>query len=64
LKNKILGGIFGLAIGDALGGTTEFMSQEEIANVYGKVTKIIGGGFWNLKPGETTDDTAMTIAVA
>jgi ADP-ribosyl-[dinitrogen reductase] hydrolase len=59
-----MGGIFGFAIGDALGGTTEFMSKEEIANVYGKVTKIIGGGFWNLKPGETTDDTAMTIAVA
>ena len=53
-----------MAIGDALGVTTEFLTKEDIQNTYGKVTDIIGGGVWRLQPGETTDDTAMTIAVA
>lgn len=61
--DKIKGGLFGVAIGDALGATTEFMSKEEIKEKYGKVTDIIGGGIWKLKSGETTDDTAMTLAV-
>ncbi|OQP08524.1 ADP-ribosyl-[dinitrogen reductase] hydrolase [Geobacillus sp. 47C-IIb] len=62
--DRIKGGLFGLAIGDALGATTEFMSAEEIRGTYGKVTDIIGGGWLDLPPGEVTDDTAMTIAVA
>ena len=64
MLNKIKGGLIGHAIGDALGGTTEFMSPDEINRVHGRVTDIIGGGVWDLEPGETTDDTAMTIAVA
>lgn len=64
MLDKIKGGLYGVAIGDALGGTTEFMTKEEIAEQYGQVTEIIGGGCWDLKVGETTDDTAMTIAVA
>ncbi|USK72323.1 ADP-ribosylglycohydrolase family protein [Peribacillus asahii] len=64
MLDKMKGGLFGVAIGDALGGTTEFMSKEEIIHKYGRVTDIIGGGCWDLIPGETTDDTAMTLAVA
>ncbi|MEH7076551.1 ADP-ribosylglycohydrolase family protein [Neobacillus drentensis] len=62
--DKIKGGLFGLAIGDALGATTEFMSPDEIRKEHGQVTAIIGGGVWKVMPGETTDDTAMTMAVA
>jgi ADP-ribosyl-[dinitrogen reductase] hydrolase len=62
--DKIKGALFGLAIGDALGGTTEFLTAEEIKKKYGLVKEIIGGGVWNLAKGETTDDTAMTLAVA
>jgi len=61
---RILGGLFGVACGDALGGTLEFMSRDEIKRRYGYLKDIIGGGCWNLKPGEVTDDTMMTIAVA
>lgn len=64
MLNKIRGALFGLAIGDALGGTTEFLTKEEIKNKYGKVSEIMGGGVWKLEKGETTDDTAMTLAVA
>ncbi|MBS4213076.1 ADP-ribosylglycohydrolase family protein [Neobacillus rhizophilus] len=63
MLDKIKGALFGLAIGDAMGGTTEFLTREEIRRKYGKVTGIIGGGVWNLAKGETTDDTAMTVAV-
>jgi len=61
--DKIKGALFGVAIGDALGATTEFMTKEEIQNQYGKITDIIGGGHWELEPGQVTDDTEMTIAV-
>lgn len=60
----ILGGPFEVACGDALGGTLEFMSKDEIKRKYGYLKDIIGGGCWALKPGEVTDDTMMTIAVA
>lgn len=63
MLDKIQGGLFGVAIGDALGATTEFMTKEEIVEEYGEVKKIMGGGIWHLKRGETTDDTAMTLAV-
>jgi ADP-ribosyl-[dinitrogen reductase] hydrolase len=64
MLDKIKGGLIGFAIGDALGAPTEFMSQGEIKEKYGSVTSFVGGGIWNVEPGETTDDTAMTIALA
>lgn len=62
--DKIKGALYGVAIGDALGGPLEFMSAEEIQKEHGRVTEMIGGGWLDLYPGETTDDTAMTLAVA
>lgn len=62
--NKIRGALYGVAIGDALGGPLEFMSAEKIRAMHGTVTDMIGGGWLNLPPGGTTDDTAMTMAVA
>lgn len=62
--DKIKGALFGLAIGDALGGTTEFMVPKSIKRRYKFLRDIIGGGVWRLEPGETTDDTSMTLAVA
>ena len=62
-RDKIAGAIYGFAIGDAMGATTEFMSKEQIQKNYGEVTDIVGGGWLNLKPGEVTDDTQMSICV-
>ena len=40
------------------------MTAEQIAPRHGLVAEMIGGGWLSLRPGETTDDTAMTMAVA
>ncbi|GAB6172366.1 ADP-ribosyl-[dinitrogen reductase] hydrolase [Paradesulfitobacterium aromaticivorans] len=64
IEDRIAGALFGVAVGDALGGTVEFMSRAEIAQTHGVLRDIIGGGVWDLEPGETTDDTAMALAVA
>lgn len=62
-RDKIAGAIYGFAIGDAMGATTEFLTSEQVVKHYGKVTDIIGGGWLNLEPGEVTDDTQMTMCV-
>lgn len=63
LYNKIKGALYGVAIGDALGAPLEFMTAEEIKTKYGRVTDMLPGGWLNVKPGEITDDTQMTLAV-
>ncbi|MGN0081362.1 MAG: ADP-ribosylglycohydrolase family protein [Bacteroides fragilis] len=63
-RDRVAGAMYGVAVGDALGGPLEFMAEAEIKEKYGLVTEMIGGGWLNLEPGETTDDTAMTLAVA
>jgi ADP-ribosyl-[dinitrogen reductase] hydrolase len=54
----------GVALGDALGATTEFMNPREIQAKYGVHRKIIGGGWLGIKPGHVTDDTQMSLALA
>lgn len=61
---KIRGSLLGVAVGDALGAALEFLTKEEISQKYGLYTELTGGGYWECEPGEVTDDTAMTIAVA
>ena len=53
----------GLAIGDALGATVEFMTPKEIRNQYDIHQHMIGGGWLRLKPGQVTDDTTMSLAL-
>ena len=54
------GAVLGLAVGDALGATYEFCSPDEIPE---GPLEMAGGGWLDLEPGETTDDTALTRAV-
>ena len=63
MTNRIKGAVYGFAIGDAMGATTEFMNRVQIARQYGKVEDIIGGGWLGLKAGQVTDDTQMTVCV-
>jgi ADP-ribosyl-[dinitrogen reductase] hydrolase len=57
----------GLAIGDALGATVEFMTPREIRAAFmpkrGVHREMIGGGWLRLKPGQVTDDTTMSLAL-
>jgi ADP-ribosyl-[dinitrogen reductase] hydrolase len=61
--DRALGSFLGLAIGDALGATVEFMTAREIAAQYKIHKEIIGGGWLHLKPGRVTDDTEMALAL-
>jgi ADP-ribosyl-[dinitrogen reductase] hydrolase len=64
MSERVKGALLGVAIGDALGGTVEFIDREEIRHRFGVLKDIVGGGNWKLQPGEVTDDTYMTLAVA
>ena len=52
-------GLYGLAVGDALGVPVEFYERGSY-----KVTKMEGYGSWNQPPGTFSDDTSMTLATA
>ncbi|MBL8359652.1 MAG: ADP-ribosylglycohydrolase family protein, partial [Rubrivivax sp.] len=67
LWDRALGAYLGLAIGDALGATVEFMRPREIAHAFaaqgGVHRHIVGGGWLRLAPGQVTDDTTMCLAL-
>lgn len=63
VRDRALGAYLGLAVGDALGATVEFMTAREIKAQYGVHRHIVGGGWLRLKPGQVTDDTAMSLAL-
>jgi ADP-ribosyl-[dinitrogen reductase] hydrolase len=64
LEERALGAFLGLAVGDALGATVEFMTRGEIAAIHGEHNRMIGGGWLKLAPGQVTDDTEMALALA
>lgn len=61
LEDRALGAYLGMAVGDALGATVEFLTRSEIAAKYGTHCRMIGGGWLKLKPGQVTDDTQMAL---
>jgi ADP-ribosyl-[dinitrogen reductase] hydrolase len=56
--------LLGMAIGDALGATVEFMTASEIRAQFGVHRKLVGGGWLHLRPGQVTDDTQMSLCIA
>lgn len=60
---SVKGAIYGFAIGDAMGATTEFMTKRAIAERYGRVEDIQGGGWLGIEAGQITDDTQMSMCV-
>ncbi|MBI5136974.1 MAG: ADP-ribosyl-[dinitrogen reductase] hydrolase [Nitrospirae bacterium] len=63
VRERALGAYLGLAVGDALGATTEFMIPAEIRARHGVHQNMTGGGWLHLKPGQITDDTQMSLAL-
>jgi ADP-ribosyl-[dinitrogen reductase] hydrolase len=64
VRKRAFASLLGVAIGDALGATVEFMTASEIRQTYGVLRDIRGGGWLQLAPGQVTDDTQMTLCVA
>jgi ADP-ribosyl-[dinitrogen reductase] hydrolase len=60
LNERYRGALLGLAVGDALGTTIEFASPGS----FQLITDMVGGGPFQLKPGEWTDDTSMALCLA
>lgn len=63
LAERATAAYLGLAIGDALGASVEFMTPNEIRHRHGEHRDIAGGGWLRLKPGQVTDDTTMSLAL-
>ena len=57
---KIVDGILGFAIGDALGVPVEFKSREQLKE--NPIKDMIGYGTYNMPAGTWSDDTSMTLA--
>ena len=64
LRDGARGAMLGLALGDALGATVEFMTPREISAQFGRHDSIRGGGWLRLRPGQVTDDTTMAFSLA
>lgn len=60
IEDRARSAFLGLAVGDALGATLEF----EPRDTHPLHTEMLGGGPFNLKPGQWTDDTSMALALA
>jgi ADP-ribosyl-[dinitrogen reductase] hydrolase len=56
--NRATGALLGLAVGDAVGATNEFTMAPAPIN------DMVGGGPFDLAPGEWTDDTSMALCLA
>lgn len=59
-RDRCLGALTGLAVGDALGTTLEFT----IPGSFEPIEDMTGGGPFQLQPGEWTDDTSMALCLA
>jgi ADP-ribosyl-[dinitrogen reductase] hydrolase len=59
LRNRYHGALLGLAAGDALGTTLEFKPP----GTFMPITDMVGGGPFNLQPGQWTDDTSMALCL-
>lgn len=58
--NHFRGCLLGLAVGDAVGTTVEFMPRGS----FSPLTDMVGGGPFHLQPGQWTDDTSMALCLA
>ena len=60
LLERYRGAMLGLAIGDAVGTTLEFKAP----GTFTPIDDMVGGGPFNLEPGQCTDDTSMALCLA
>ena len=68
MKNHILGTLYGMAIGDAMGMPPELWSRKRCLEYYGKITDFLDGCPENIisyqyKAGQFTDDTSQALTI-
>ena len=59
-EGRFRGALLGLAVGDAVGTTLEFRPPDS----FDPLDDMVGGGPFQLNPGEWTDDTSMALCLA
>ncbi len=59
INDRARGALLGLAVGDAIGTTVEFKPRGS----FKPITDMVGGGPFDLKAGEFTDDTSMALCL-
>lgn len=59
INDRARGALLGLAVGDAIGTTVEFKPRGS----FKPMTDMVGGGPFDLKAGEFTDDTSMALCL-
>ena len=59
-RDRARGCLLGLAVGDAVGTAVEFKARDSFSDL----TDMVGGGPFNLAPGQWTDDTTMALCLA
>ncbi|WP_160014068.1 ADP-ribosylglycohydrolase family protein [Pseudomonas sp. 8BK] len=60
LSDRYSGSLLGLACGDAVGTSVEFCPR----GTFSPLVDMVGGGPFNLVPGQWTDDTSMALCLA
>ncbi len=60
IRDRALGALLGLAVGDAVGTTLEFRDRDSEP----RLDDMVGGGPFHQPPGGWTDDTSMALALA
>ncbi len=58
-RDRAIGCLLGLAVGDAVGTTLEFAARDAKP----RLRDMVGGGPFGLRPGEWTDDTSMALCL-
>jgi ADP-ribosyl-[dinitrogen reductase] hydrolase len=64
VRDRFRGTLLGLAVGEALGTPAEFLTAEQVVEKYGVISEMIGGGVYDIAPGEITDATEMMLCLA
>ena len=59
-RDRAVGALVGLAVGDAVGTTLEFKRPGSFT----PIDDMVGGGPFDLEPGQWTDDTSMAMCLA
>jgi len=61
-KEKVVGGLVGVCVGDALGVPGEFVSRDKLK--LNPIKDMVGYGTYNQPPGTWSDDSSLTLCLA